>query len=491
MLCGFAYVALESLHNTYDPLDAEDHPYAPLLLKALSWPALHIAVVQGDEEAVARLLGQGADPEERNHRGNTALHEAAKRGRGRIIDQLLQRGIPVDVRGVNAMTPLHQAVWFGHVDAAKRLLAHGASLSLKGTPQASTALHLAVDRADADMVQLLLESGANIHDRNRNMETPLHVAAWQRWNDNTEVAELLLDYGADLDARDDLGFAPLNRAAREGSTKLASLLVLQGADVESQTIKETTPLYQAAWAGDIATVRLLLDHGAKVNARNIDRYSPLKIAVLQNHVEVARLLLERGADPSQKLFGLYAWRDAEGNGREEMLRMLTERGARIYPSHMVSFNFLLVSGSNAHKQGLYQQALESYNQAAAQDAGDPQLYYLQAESLIGLNSFAEARRDLGKAIALEPTYYEAYRSLAGTFQKEGNWNEAMKVWNRLIALSPKHAQAHYERGVIRLEQRHASAVTETQAIEDLTRSCRYGFQKACALRMEVLQLVPS
>ena len=109
------------------------------------------------------------------------------------------------------------------------------------------------------------------YDRDRTL---LHTVAWYG---STEMATLLLDIGADVDAKDDLGKTPLHNIARYGSTGMATLLLDRGADVDAKDGRGWSPLHNAAWNGRIGMATLLLDRGADADARDNEGYTPLDV----------------------------------------------------------------------------------------------------------------------------------------------------------------------------------------------------------------------
>ena len=90
------------------------------------------------------------------------------------------------------------------------------------------------------VVRALAQAGANLDAQDGARQcTALHMAARRG---NVEVAEALLDCGADLEARDSKGETPLRRAVNCGKTEVAALLLARGADVRSEGSKGLTPL---------------------------------------------------------------------------------------------------------------------------------------------------------------------------------------------------------------------------------------------------------
>jgi len=109
------------------------------------------------------------------------------------------------------------------------------------------------------------------------------------------IAELLLAHGAKVDARDGDGLTPLHIAAVSGHADLAGLLLDRGADREARdTGSGATPLFQAGAWGRKTVVELLLQRGADVNAKNQAGVSPAEAATKNGFADVARVLKEHG-----------------------------------------------------------------------------------------------------------------------------------------------------------------------------------------------------
>ncbi|MCB0593921.1 MAG: ankyrin repeat domain-containing protein [Phaeodactylibacter sp.] len=113
-----------------------------------------------------------------------------------------------------------------------------------------------------------------------------------------ELADSCLRAGARLEARDSEGATPLIAAANTGNTKLASLLLEQGADVQARRkgYYGSTALMEIATANDTAMARLLLASGADVHRRDTFGDPAINWAAYYGHISFTRLLLEQGAD---------------------------------------------------------------------------------------------------------------------------------------------------------------------------------------------------
>jgi ankyrin repeat protein len=144
--------------------------------------------------------------------------------------------------------------------------------------------------ADVETVKQMLEQTPDlVHSHSPDGWTYLHRASELGRRD---VAELLLTFGADVNARARNGLAntPLLCAVIGQHSDLVTLLLAHGADVNVRNTAGSTPLHKAAIGGNARLVRLLLAHGAQVDARNTGGQTPLVHALFLRHAEVAAVL---------------------------------------------------------------------------------------------------------------------------------------------------------------------------------------------------------
>lgn len=139
-----------------------------------------------------------------------------------------------------------------------------------------------------------------LRPRTRGSEagSPLHTAAWEQ---RIEIVRLLLELGADVNAKDDVGNTPLHRAVSEQfhdqhlekTSEIVELLIASGASVHAGSKFDWTPLHYAA-SGEAA--RILLQHGADPNATHDRGESPMHRAAGELRVEVTEALAQHGGD---------------------------------------------------------------------------------------------------------------------------------------------------------------------------------------------------
>jgi ankyrin repeat protein len=156
-------------------------------------------------------------------------------------------------------------------------------------------LILAAQGGDAKAVRQLLDSGVPVDVRDvESGATALMAAAGVG---KLDVVSLLLERGADPNARTLAGFSALMFASGFGHLPVATLLIEKGADVNAKNGLGNSSLQIAAGkSSDLNTVALLLDRGANIDAQARDGWTALMDAIDLNQVAIAKALIQRGAN---------------------------------------------------------------------------------------------------------------------------------------------------------------------------------------------------
>lgn len=239
------------------------------------------------------------------------------------------------------------------VIAAVRSRAHGRVAALiKGNPDllraadpaGSTLLHHAAGFGTIETLQLLVDAGAEINAKNTRGSTPLHWAVPEE-----KKVRLLLAHGAAVNAKLADGRTPLYLATFLGNGHpVIRLLLEHGADPNLRAGGGRAPLAIAASRGDAVAIRLLIDARASIDFSDSAGATPLMLAASSGSVDAVRWLLERGADArAQTKRGETALGNAGTAGKAEIVRLLLEHGADANTRNIRGFSpLMLAAGSD-------------------------------------------------------------------------------------------------------------------------------------------------
>uniref|UniRef100_A0A1B0G6T3 Poly [ADP-ribose] polymerase n=1 Tax=Glossina morsitans morsitans TaxID=37546 RepID=A0A1B0G6T3_GLOMM len=256
---------------------------------------LHFAAGFNRVQVVEFLLEQGAEVHSADKGGLVPLHNACSYGHFEVTKLLIKAGANVNVSDLWKFTPLHEAAAKGKYDIVKLLLKHGADPTKKNRDgqlpadlvkesdhdvadllRGNSALLDAAKKGNLARVQrLVTPETINCRDAQGRNSTPLHLAAGYN---NYEVAEYLLENGADVNAQDKGGLIPLHNASSYGHLEIAALLIKHKTVVNATDKWGFTPLHEAAQKGRTQLCSLLLAHGADPYMKNQEGQTPIELA---------------------------------------------------------------------------------------------------------------------------------------------------------------------------------------------------------------------
>ncbi len=319
------------------------------------------ACKSGKMDAVRILLKRGADIRAKDHEyRRTPLHWACMKGHTDCAKLLTESGADVDARDDDDRTPLHlhmrfedeqnfpdECYEYGNLECIKLLIEKGADVDASDTfgllPLGCVVRSFCAccfERTDKcrdclDVIKLLIRNGADV---NRKMFvedidyeicskiSPLRIACeyGQGCDDNmddiTQVVKVLIENGADVNARDVLlasspievydddqyhfvhtSTSLLMVVCSNSNYDLAKLLMDYGANVNAKDANNYTPLHYAArYPCDPKSVHLLVKNGADVNAANRNKRTPLHFLCVETRNNEVELLLQKGANVNAK-----------------------------------------------------------------------------------------------------------------------------------------------------------------------------------------------
>lgn len=253
-----------------------------------------------------------------------ALHWAARNGHLRLVQYLLTI-FPVDLPDGLGDTALHGAARSGHMLIAEHLLLQGAAIS-RVDHMGCTALGggfrgLFMDQdTAAPMIRVLLAHGADV-DGDASHRPLKDAIDW----DSPRGARLLLDAGANPDEVDEVGCPlVLSAAKRVETATIMDMLLDYGADINATNPYHHTAVMIGAMSGHLETTKILADRGAMLNRVDINGHSAFSQACIRNQSHIVEYLVacEGFSIDDDNLVPL-----AVSYGHNAALKVLIRRGA--------------------------------------------------------------------------------------------------------------------------------------------------------------------
>jgi ankyrin repeat protein len=291
------------------------------------------------------------------------IHLAAARGDLEEVKRMLKLN-PADLNSRNAdgYPPLYSAISVRRGDVIQFLLDCGANLDIRSN-DGKTALHWAADNnaMDTEILELILNSKAAvfIDAKDNQGNTPSHLAVA---NYNEHAMKLLLARKADVSITNKVGWTPLHIAAKLGEPGIVKLLLKAKIDVNAKDNEGRTPFFLAAanahaWndaSFDNGTpvaqrmglaeydadkhwkvIQLLAAHKSDINAKDSSGRTPMHVAAASGKIEVVKWLLGHQANINAR----------DNNGRTP-LYMATAGGHRSVAELLLANKAANVTGNN-------------------------------------------------------------------------------------------------------------------------------------------------
>ena len=256
-----------------------------------NYTALYIAVHHKHADVVQVLIDAGADIETKNDPGPSPLHLASIYGELATVKMLVEAGADVRATNDRRSTCLILAARLGHTDTVRYLVGlPEVDLNHQGRDN-HTALHYAAEGRHADVVQVLIDAGADTEIRGAGGHSPLHLASF---SGELTIIKMLLKAGADVRSTDGRNTCLISAASNGHTDTVRYLACLPEVDLNHQGSRNYTALHLAVQYADV--VQVLIDAGADIEIRNDDGRSPLHVASISGELTTVKMLVEAGAD---------------------------------------------------------------------------------------------------------------------------------------------------------------------------------------------------
>jgi len=219
-------------------------------------------------------------------------------------------------------TALYIACQYGNQEIISYLLEHGANPNLQAW-DGTTPMCAAAYTGNIETARKLQAKGAVLSVYSEGSNIPLQNALV---NNHSEFIRFLVKNGVETNVKfGDEELTPLYYACEKGMEETVKLLLSEGADPEMAIDQGQTPLLAAAHFGHENIVKILVEAGADVNGTDIGFHTPLIHAYTGGYNDIVIYLLNKGADPAQKDengWNLFHFAAYHGNVRilEELLK---------------------------------------------------------------------------------------------------------------------------------------------------------------------------
>ncbi|KZC07909.1 Ankyrin repeat and FYVE domain-containing protein 1 [Dufourea novaeangliae] len=302
---------------------------------------LHQVILKEDSAMAIFLLENGTDMNARTANGETPLQLSVHCRLGEVVEALCKRGVDTSIE-----CPLWDALDSDQEDIASILVKYGADTDCwspgpDGCQQ--TLLHRAIDDNKEDIAQFLIRSGCDLNapikpgpdgsgsDEARDECTPLHVCC--QWG-LEQVVQTLIEHGADVNARDAEGKTPIHVAVQNQHSQIISLLLCHpNIDLNKRDKKGLTPFATALTFRNNKAAQAILERLPKAAEQHDNKgRNFLHTAIQKNDMESILFLLSIQVDVNSRVHDVTQTPPlhlAAISGNEMLVRSLILAGARV------------------------------------------------------------------------------------------------------------------------------------------------------------------
>ncbi|CAF4540096.1 unnamed protein product, partial [Rotaria sp. Silwood2] len=295
----------------------------------------------GNIEAVEICLKNGGKIDDQQEDLSTPVHLASSQGSIEILKLMFNcqselKSRVIRMTDIQGMTPLHKAAMGDHVDVIEFLLEEGADIDVRDISK-RTPLLIAALKSSVQAVCYLLSQNASLICRDDTDKNLLHFIIMQNLPIET-IGNILFtreNYRTLFDQRDKDGFYPIHYASREGQVNVLKTLIKHGAEINRKTNQRQSSLHFAAEYGRYNTCRQLLDTpGFKRILNEPDKLgqTPLHLCCQNGHTRVVQLLLHKGAQFTKTYDGNTPLHEAAANGHVSTIDSILQGHAHLINS---------------------------------------------------------------------------------------------------------------------------------------------------------------
>ena len=180
-------------------------------------------------------------------------------------------------------------------------------------------LYQAAAKGNVDRLRSYLKNKVPVNDCDEYNMTLLHHAVH---GGQEEIVNMLVDAGADCDLKDSEGWTAVHTASDKGNGNIIKKLIVGGGDVSSKDNYKRTPLHLSSMNGHTECVGILLEEGASAGVKSVVGMTALLYAASNGHVEVCKALNPSKTHLSSTVGDKTALQLAEENNHSETAEYL-------------------------------------------------------------------------------------------------------------------------------------------------------------------------
>eukprot|EP00746_Dinoflagellata_sp_MGD_P069116 gnl/MRDRNA2_/MRDRNA2_28345_c0_seq1.p1 gnl/MRDRNA2_/MRDRNA2_28345_c0~~gnl/MRDRNA2_/MRDRNA2_28345_c0_seq1.p1 ORF type:complete len:2680 (+),score=576.91 gnl/MRDRNA2_/MRDRNA2_28345_c0_seq1:800-8041(+) len=305
--------------------------------------AMMICAEQGNTHVCNKLLDAKSDVNFRNSQGATPLLFAAWEGNLHIAELLVLRGRAfLNAQDNEKYTPLIAAADQGHEQMVHFLLAQKADVAPSLHSDSATALTCAVQRRHHEICKALVQAGADVNHRLKMNRTPFMVCCGQG-DQSLDMAAMLLEHAADVNAVDAEGQTCLHYAAQAGALQLVQLSIQKGVDPQALSVHAKTALCLARAGAEQC-------HKDVVDLLSGDVHTMIKGAVARGDIMKLEELAEQQTNFNDLLDDEHrtAWMLAAQEGKSVVLKWLAKQGVMRSSCDVGGYTALHLAARHGH-----------------------------------------------------------------------------------------------------------------------------------------------
>ncbi|KAG8179340.1 hypothetical protein JTE90_007613 [Oedothorax gibbosus] len=259
-----------------------------------SYNELFDSVHKGELQRVTTYLEEGGDVNFADEYGQSLIHHAAHSGKMDLVRFLKAKGANIHKEDkLCGRKPIHIAAKEGHPSVISFFVDSGAGVN-ESDEINWTLLHYAVWRGDLETIRFLKRYDMDINAKDARVgKTPIHIAAEHGYID---VINYLIENGANVESYDERGRTPLYYSVMMDQYEAFKNLIDKGADINIKNNHFKTLLHVSGFNNNKEIIEYLVKAGLEINAKDENGWTPLHIAVYNHKLDIFQVLADLGAD---------------------------------------------------------------------------------------------------------------------------------------------------------------------------------------------------